>query len=122
MPLDLLLSLVAARLWALLHVVEFVVAVELHIPALRAAEPGDLSHRFLWQAALVQHLTRNALDQRAIVGDDGHIDAQLLRDRHRRAEHTPRRNRHRHTCTHRPLHRRHVAVGYRRAAAQQRAI
>ena len=63
-----------------------------------------------------------ALDEPAVVGDDGHIHAERLGNGQRRLEHAPRRNRHRDPRLRRAAHRRDILRRDHIAVRQHRPV
>ena len=97
--------LVKARLLAGSGVAEHAPAVALDVPAARLSERDDVTCERRGEGVLLIDTSARTLDERPVVGDDRHIDAECLSDRQCRLEHTPRRNCHGDSRTHGALHR-----------------
>ena len=122
MARDLLLLFIALRVFIMHRHPELIAAVRLQVPALLLAEVHDLPDDLRLQVARMVDLALRRLDQRAIVGDDWHIDAERLRHRQGRPVHATRRDRHDDASAHRLLHGFYIFTRDILAARQQRPI
>ena len=122
MARDLLLLFIVLRVFIMHRHPELIAAVRLQVPALLLAEVHDLPDDLRLQIARVVDLALRRLDQRAVVGDDWHIDAERLRHRQGCSVHAARRDRHDDASAHRLLHGLYIFTWDILAARQQRPI
>ena len=120
--LDLLLLFIALRVFIVHRHPELIAAVRLQVPALLLAEVHDLPDDLRLQVARVVDLALRRLYERAVVGDDRHIDAERLRHGQSRPVHAPRRDRHDDAGAHGLLHGFYIFTRDILAARQQRPI
>ena len=72
------------------------------------AERDNVARELRVERVLLIDASARAFNQRAVVGDDGHIETKRLGNGQRRLEHAPRRDGYDNTCLSRTAHRRNI--------------